>query len=179
MKALKDKPPQFQVGERVQFPFGGVKGIGEIVEDRGLVGIPGNRLYAISIPMDPDDSLLWIVPEEQLEPAPPPIDQKALLTKPRIWEYLKLGGLKLMLHSYSPEGKFQPRAWLCLTPLGNVTHTFVQERGVIGGATVPFAALWNDKIHKPKKTEVTTFLESFGLSKQEAERLIQEIGTSA
>ena len=84
-----------------------------------------------------------------------------------------------MLRVETPHGQYQPRAWLTLTPLGNVTHTFAKERGFVGGGTVPYDALWGDRLRKSRVGEVVEFLEHFGLTKNEAEQLIREIGTAA
>jgi hypothetical protein len=61
--------PQFQVGEWVAAPTGSRKIIGQIVEDRGPIGMKGRRLYRLRIDRDDVESTIE-VPEVDLEPAP-------------------------------------------------------------------------------------------------------------
>jgi hypothetical protein len=177
---IKEKPPAFRVGDRVWVPFGGTdqKAIGVISEIRGAIGRKGQRLYQVSIPQDPYDSILWELFEDELELAPEPDYQADELTKQRILDYLKNGGLGLMLLVQTPRGQYQPRVWLCFNSLGNVTHTFAQERGLVGGGVVPSGAWSFGRVFKPKVGEVGAFLEHFGLSRKEAEQLVHEIGTT-
>ena len=88
------------------------------------------------------------------------------------------GGLISILRSNLSVGKNQPRVWLCLDQLGNVTHTFVPERGILGGQLVPNWAVRDDKIFTAKRDSVVSLLESFGLSQQDAEKVISEVGTT-
>ncbi|MFO0965639.1 MAG: hypothetical protein U0793_08660 [Gemmataceae bacterium] len=64
---------------------------------------------------------------------------------------LASGGLISILRSNLGGGRNPPRAWLCLDQLGNVTHTFIPERGT----------------------------ESVGLSRRKAERVLSESRHSA
>jgi hypothetical protein len=168
----------FHVGDRVKLDFGRRKLTGVIVEDRGAIGARGRHLFRVDVPMDPFDPMTVEVPEDEIEPvrgengAPTPID------KAKIIEYLKSGGLVSILQSNSVGGKNQPRTWLCLDNLGNVTHTFIPERGIVGGQVVPFRAVHNDKVFSPKRDLVLSFLSSFSLSRHEAERVISQIGTA-
>ncbi len=75
-------------------------------------------------------------------------------------------------------GKDQPKVWLTYTPRGRVTHTFVRERGMVGGASVPFFALHEDRVFVGKKEVVAKFLASFGLNRAEAEQVIAAVGTA-
>jgi hypothetical protein len=148
-----------------------------IVEDHGPIGIGGRRLFRIEVFADPDEPIPFLVPADELEPEDNLDQQRKLLEKSRIIDYLKQGGLVAILQSNSSGGRSQPRVWLCLDNLGNVTHTFAAERGLIGGATVPFWTLYeNNKIFSAKQEEVIAFLGAFGLNRAEAEDIIQTVG---
>jgi hypothetical protein len=178
MKNSHPKRPAFHVGDFVQFPWGSGKATATVVEDRGPIGVNGGRLYRIRLPMDPFEPEEWEMPEDHLEPALDPRLRASELTKPRIIAYLKNGGLRRMLRVETPHGQYQPRAWLKLTDLDNVTYTFAKERGFVGGGTVPYDAIWGDRIRTSKVNEVVEFLEHFGLTRDEAEQIIREIGTA-
>lgn len=167
----------FHIGDRVQITFGRRKLTGVIVEDRGAIGVQGRHLYQVRVSMEPFEPMLVELPAGEMEAvaadtaAPPSID------KQQIMAYLASGGLIAMLRSNLTGGKHQPRAWLCLDNLGNVTHTFLPERGVLGGQVVPFWAVQDDKIFTPRRDAVVAFVEGFGLSPAEAERVVAEVGT--
>jgi hypothetical protein len=61
---------------------------------------------------------------------------------------------------------------------GNVTHTFEDERGVVGGEPIPFMAVHDDRIFSPKREQVVSFLQSFHLDRPAAERILSVIGTA-
>ena len=44
---------RFRVGDRVTFKFGISRVTGTIIEDRGPIGVKGQRLFAIRFKMDP------------------------------------------------------------------------------------------------------------------------------
>jgi hypothetical protein len=75
-------------------------------------------------------------------------------------------------------GKNQPRVWLTRDSLGNVVHTFVAERGILGGATVPPFALHDNRVFAPKRDEVLAYLATFGLSSEDARSVVDAIGTA-
>ena len=116
-----------------------------------------------------EDEMEAIVPGSE---SPPFIDKKKAIT------YLANGGLYSMLLENMAGGRNQPRAWLCLDTYGNITHTYYPERGVIGGQVIPSGAMREGRVFAPKRDVVATFLESFGLTHQEAERVISEVGTT-
>jgi hypothetical protein len=65
----KDKanPPLFKRGDHVSFLFGTGTVTGEVVEDRGCLGIGGRRLYGIRFEINPgDDRVHTEMPEEEL-----------------------------------------------------------------------------------------------------------------
>jgi hypothetical protein len=58
--------PLFKKGDVVSFPFGDGHGTGQVVEDRGCLGIGGRRLYGIKFEINPGDQRYVEVPEEEL-----------------------------------------------------------------------------------------------------------------
>lgn len=58
---------KFKVGDRVRtlHGYGGV--IGEIVEDRGPLGIKGTRIYGVKLRLDEWNEITTEYPEENLE----------------------------------------------------------------------------------------------------------------
>ena len=100
------------------------------------------------------------------------------MRKDQIEAYLIHGGLIGILRSNLSGGRSQPRVWLRPDTIGNVTHTFERERGVVGGEVVPFMAVHDDKVFTPKRKEVLSFLRSFNLDPTDAERIISSVGTA-
>ena len=174
MTAIRKKS-SFRVGDRVRLGYGPRKFTGEIVEDRGAIGVGGRRLFAVSVPDDPFDDTVTEVPEDELEAV---TDEPKTLEKSKIIEFLSFGGLLSILRNNLVGGKHQPRAWLLPNQLGNVTYTLFPGRGVIGGESVPFRALNGDKIFASKRDETIAFVESFGLTRDEAEKVVSKVGTS-
>ncbi len=120
------------------------------------------------------------MPEDDLKREENSGKERVPPAKSRIIEYLANGGLVAILLSNSPGGKNQARVWLCLNNLGNVTHTFTAERGLVGGEVVPLGTLnENLRLFTPKVREVAEFLTSFGLTSDEADQVIRMVGTSA
>jgi hypothetical protein len=170
--------PSFRVGDRVRVDFGRRKLLGVIVEDRGALGAHGRRLFQVDIPMDPFDPMSVELPEDEIESMPAGAGENPPMEKQKIMDYLINGGLISILRANLSGGKNQPRAWLCPDQLGNITHTFTAPRGVVGGQLVPFSALHEDRVFTPKRDAVLAFIQSFGLSHQEAERVISEVGAA-
>ena len=170
--------PAFHVGDRVRVDFGRRKLTGVIVDDRGAIGAQGRHLFQVDIPMDPFEPMSVEVPEDEIEAIPPGTEVTGPIDRQRIVDYLVNGGLISILRSNLSGGKNQPRAWLCLDQLGNVTHTFVPDRGVMGGQLVPIGAVHDDKVFAPKRDSVLSFVESFGLNHKEAEKVIAGVGTA-
>jgi hypothetical protein len=128
--------------------------------------------------MDPDDPERLELSEDHLEPAGDDAEATKPLDKAKVIKFLKTGGLLSILWSNIHGGKLQPRVWLCRNNLGNVTYTFYEERGLIGGQTVPAAAIRGERVFKPKRDQVLSFLKSFGLDDAEAESVLASVGTS-
>jgi hypothetical protein len=179
MKTTQQKASQFRSGDRVSFSLGKYDLTGVIVEERGPIGVQGRRLFVVQIPMDPDEPENYTIPENELKPVKKEDLHPVVPEKRQIIDYLKRGGLVAILMSNSDGGKNQPRVWLCRDQLGNLTHTFSADRGLVGGETVPFWSLFdNERIFLPKKDQVVAFLSGFGLTKQEAEEVIRAVGTA-
>ncbi len=66
MSATKSQPPLFHVGDWVKFDYGPKKNFGKIVEDRGLLGIAGRRLYRVLVPVSDVGEALDDPPTEQI-----------------------------------------------------------------------------------------------------------------
>jgi hypothetical protein len=65
-------PGKFRVGQAVRVKTGfrtatGVPAVGEVVEDRGPIGVGGRRLYHVRLRPDPWNELIVVREEESLE----------------------------------------------------------------------------------------------------------------
>jgi hypothetical protein len=171
MRATKTSTARFKVGDWVTFQYGIGRVFAQIIEDRGPLGFKGRHIYRIRLDralIEPD--LLEL--SEHLVAAAPPLDKSSVL------HYLKEGGLVTILQSNLRREQDQPRAWLSYTRAGEITHTLSGERGLVGGATVPYFALLEDKVYAAKQQQVLEFLTTFGLNRDEAKEVVQTIGTA-
>jgi hypothetical protein len=66
----KPRPGRFKVGDRVRLLHGWAGALGEVVEDRGNLGVGGRRLYGVRIKMDQWNDMTSEFPESSLEAAP-------------------------------------------------------------------------------------------------------------
>jgi hypothetical protein len=171
MSTTRESGPQFHVGDWVSFLYGAGRVVAQVVEDRGPLGVNRRRLYRIRLDQDAAEPVTFEMPEEEMQPTPVP-------SKEQVLRYLRGGGLVQMLRSNLSGGPNPPRIWLTFTPLGDVTHTFLADRGLLGGGRVPFSALYGDKVFAPKECEVLEFVLSFGVSRAEAKELLHEVGTA-
>ena len=149
------------VGDNVCFTLVATSIHGVVIDDHGPIGANRVHLFTVRIPNDPYDDIIYELPEDELALAE--INDKPIRGA-SIMDYLKYSGLVQILQSNMSGGKNQPRVWLRRDNLGNVVHTFVAERGIVGGAPVPFSALRDNRIVAPKLKEVLTFLSTFDLS---------------
>jgi hypothetical protein len=62
----KAHSPLFTKGDPVSFLFGAGSVTGQIVEDRGQLGVGGRRLYGIRFEINPGDQGYIEMPEEEL-----------------------------------------------------------------------------------------------------------------
>ncbi len=66
----KTPPPRFKKGDTVSFPFGNGTVTGRIVEDRGGLGIGGQRVYGVRFEINPGDETYTEMQEEELTAGP-------------------------------------------------------------------------------------------------------------
>jgi len=170
----KRPPPAFRDGDRVTVPLAQRNVTGFAVEVRGAIGVGGRYLYRVEVPMEPYEPMEMLLPEEEMTAA---TDDPAPLEPKEVVKYLVNGGLVSILYQNIGGGRNQPLAWLCRSTSGNVTHTFLAERGMVGGRIIPFHALYENKVFGPKAEEVRSFVESFGLSPGCARQVVSEVGT--
>ena len=163
------------VGDNVCFTFGTTPIRGVVVDDRGPIGANSVRIFRVRIPNDPYDEDVIEMPEDELALANRSVGS---LSGNSIVDYLEHGGLVQILKANMSGGKNQPAVWLGRDSLGNVVHTFVADRGSVGGATVPFFALHDNRVFTPKLKEILTFLSTFGLSKRVAKQVVETVGTA-
>jgi hypothetical protein len=171
MRTTKKEPERFKVGDWVSFRYGTRKVIAQVIEARGPLGIHRRHLYRIRVARELAEPDSFEMPDDELEAASP-LNQRAII------KYLKEGGLVAILRSNLGGSRDQPKGWLTYTPRGDVTHTFIAERGLVGGAAVPSFALYEGRVFTGKEAEVLSFLESFGLSRAESGEIVAAVGTS-
>jgi hypothetical protein len=169
---------KYRVGDRVSLSWGFTPMEGTITEDHGPLGVGGRRLYQVEVPMDPFEPMIAELAEDEMSPFDPANGHNTPIKKSDIIQYLKNGGLALILRSNKDGGPKQPRVWLRHDSHGNITFTFAEERGKVGGERVPEKALYHSQVFTPKRDEVVQYLRSFGLSKAEAEEVVAEVGTA-
>lgn len=168
----------FRVGDRVAFNLVRRRLTGTIVEDRGPLGLNGRRLFRVEVHMDPDEPQVMTLAEDEVELMPPESEPVRSIAKERVIEYLIYGGLLSMLQTNMPAQEYPRPVWLGLDQLDNVTYTFAAERGISGGKVPPASAVWEGKVSKRRQAEVEAFLESFGLTHEDAQRVIRKVGTA-
>lgn len=171
MAATPTQAPEFKVGDKVAFVFGGRRVRGRIVEDRGALGLEGRRLYRVRLDMDPYDPMFFVLPEDDIEITH---ESDAPLSKDEIREYLVNGGLILILGS-NADGH-GPRVWLRRDNLGNVTHTFNKDAGLVGGDIPPVFAVQFGRIFRAMREQVEHFIMSFGLNAAVARAIVGAVG---
>ena len=72
VRPKKDRP-RFHIGDWVKFEYGPKKVSAKIVEDRGLLGIQGRRLYRVQLDEELGEASTFEVPENELETELPPV----------------------------------------------------------------------------------------------------------
>ena len=73
MSFVKSQPPLFHIGDWVKFDYGPKKVSARIVEDRGLLGVQGRRLYRVQLDEELGEASTFEVPENELETELPPV----------------------------------------------------------------------------------------------------------
>jgi hypothetical protein len=89
-------------------------------------------------------------------------------------DYLTEGALINILRTNS--GKNPPPVWITPKPDGTFGYGDTKVSNSFGGHTAPFGAVQGGKIFRAMETEVVDFICTFGLSKAQAERVVQRIG---
>lgn len=148
---------------------------GVVIDDRGPIGANRVRIFRVRVPNDPYDEDVIEMPEDELA-----LENRSIesIPNPDVVNYLEHGGLVQILKANMSGGKNQPRVWLGRDSLGNVVHTFIAERGSVGGATIPFFALHDNRLFTPKLNEVLAFLSTFGLTAGDAKQVARAVGTA-
>ena len=164
---------QFSVGDGVSFTLGTTSIHGVVVDERGPIGANNVHIYRVRIPNDPYDDDVIEMPEDELAFADKTVES---IPNSSVLDYLKHGGLVQILKANAAGGRNQPRVWLTRDRIGNPVHTFTAERGIVGGATIPFFALHDNHVFAAKFNEVLCFLTTFGLSDDDARCVIDAIG---
>jgi hypothetical protein len=77
MRALRKLPGRFRVGDWVSLDYGLRKITAQVVEDRGLLGVHGRRLYRVRPMPSRGDSFDFELAEEELEAAPEPDEARS------------------------------------------------------------------------------------------------------
>jgi hypothetical protein len=70
VRSATQSKPKFRVSEWVTYRYITARILGQIVQDRGLLGYRGRRLYELRTGWNPSDPDTTTVPEEELERAP-------------------------------------------------------------------------------------------------------------
>jgi hypothetical protein len=161
---------RFKLGDWVAFPYGAGPVVAQVVEGRGPLGGDGTHIYRVRVDREYMDPYGFEMPEDLMEPVPLP-------DKAAVMKYLKEGGLVDILRTNLGDGKKPPKVWLSHTAEHGLTFTTRPERGVLGGALVPYFALFETRVFKGKKEAVLDFLEHFGLNGAEAEEVVAVVGT--
>jgi hypothetical protein len=77
MTVAKKQAPRFQVGDWVSLFFGPQRVKAKVIEDRGLLGVGGRRIYRVSLAFDPDEPMIFEMPEADLKPTTQPSQSTA------------------------------------------------------------------------------------------------------
>jgi len=172
MSTTKQGKGRFKVGDWVTLQYGAREMIAQVAEERGPLGINQRHLYRIRVPTESGEAAdSFELPEDELKAVTP-------LRNPAIVKYLKDGGLLNILQSGLKDRNEAPRVWLTFTSRGEVSHTFIAARGIVGGAAVPFFAFHGNRIFTPKEAEVGRFLAEFGLNQGEVREILTAVGTA-
>ncbi len=172
MNTVRTNRTRFRVGDWVTFQYGTWQAFAQIIEDRGPLGKDRRRLYRIRLDQDQDEPIAFEMSEDDMELAVP--DKAAIL------QYLKHDGLMDLLQTNLRDREKPPRVWLTFTRDGGLTHTLNRGLKVAGkGTAAPFFALLKNKVYTPDKAKVVEYLKtSFGLTQDEAEDVVQAVGTA-
>ena len=101
MSTAKVLAKRLRVGDWVSFQFGPRRAWAQVIEDRGRLGVKGQRYYRIRLDQTATDPFEFEMPADELELAVP--------DKPAILNYLKTGGLVTILQAHLIRSKKPPR----------------------------------------------------------------------
>ena len=166
----------FKVGDMVSVPAPLRREVGMIIEDRGHLGIGGRRLFRVEVPNHPYSTNTLVVDEDEIQHATESeqAELQQQLDPAEIKEFLIDGGLVGMLIRHTPQ-----RVWLLRVPQGVMMFTYIEGYSVTGGEYPPTTALHGEKISASKRDAVIRFIQSFGLSKSNAEDVVRKIGVAS
>jgi hypothetical protein len=174
MSTVKAKRPKFRWGDWVSFPYGGGgrRAFAQITQYEKPLLVRGRHLYRVRLEQPYSEPAEFTTTDDEMEKAVP--DKAAIL------RYLKQGGLVDILQTNLRDGEAPPRVWLTFTPQGELTHTLNPGLKVAGkGTPAPFFAVLKNKVYAPDKAKVVEYLKtSFGLTREEAEDVVQAVGTA-
>jgi hypothetical protein len=172
MSTARTKRPRFRWGDWVTFEYGGRPVFAQIIQYEKPLCVNGRYLYRVRVDRDSTEPDAFTMPEDEMEKAVP--DKAAIL------RYLEQGGLVDLLQTNLRDGKNPPRVWLTFTRSGELTLTVNRGLKVTGkGAPAPFFAVLKNKVYAPDKAKVVDYLTtSFDLTREEAEDVVQAVGTA-
>jgi hypothetical protein len=75
MSSIKSQGPRFRTGDWVAFQYGPRKVSAKVLEDRGILGALGQRLYRVQLDEKLGDASAFEVPEDELDTAAPTLRQ--------------------------------------------------------------------------------------------------------
>jgi hypothetical protein len=142
MSVGKKRPPRFRVGDGVSLLFGTQKVDGEVLEDRGNLGVFGRRLYRVRINRGREDERTFEVQEEDLENLGEPPDQP---DAPGLRQELAVAYTRIR----------DTNRWTATTERGQL-YRGVRAKGVIGYATAKWSGETGDD---ENHAVVTVFVE--------------------
>lgn len=94
------------------------------------------------------------------------------ISSTEIVEFLKDGGLKKIAGGGSP----RDRVWIYKKANGDLGYRFVDDDGSVGGHPVPRHLLCGGKVLEGTESCVKEFIQGFGLSDEDIEKVIDTIG---
>jgi len=128
----KPQGASFRIGDWVTFLYGPKRVTAKVVEDRGLLGVHGQRLYRVQLDDEPGDSSAFEMPENELETAVAPVRQSYDV------EYTRLGNSNM---------------WSAITKKGRLLRG-VKAKGAVGYST----AMWEGETADDQRHAIVAVL---------------------
>jgi hypothetical protein len=172
MNTARTRRPKVRAGDWVTFQYGTRQVFAQVIDEGDPFSPKSLRRYRVRLEETYTDPTELRMHEDKME--------KAVPDKAAIIQYLKQGGLADLLRTNLQEGEDPPRVWLMFTRYGQLTHTLNPVLKVTGkGTPAPFFAVLKNKVYAPDKAKVVEYLtKSFGLTPEEAEDVVQAVGTA-